>query len=126
MTDEKGKTLKEKIAKIAKKSNKNSRKRQPKEHEEEKVIDPRELLKNKLKERLREKKLERTSQVVREDRLDRMEDRLEESKDPRERRKIKEEIDLLNKIDEKQHTFAGEFPEYSDGASYGGAMEHPD
>jgi hypothetical protein len=90
-------------------------------------VDPKEELHNKLKQKLREKQLERTSKFVRNTRMDKIEEKLEESTNPSERRKLKEELGLLEKIQEKHlNSFSGEFPEYGDNCDYGGSMERSD
>lgn len=106
------------------KPNKASRKR----HENgQNPTDTKEDLKNKLKQKLREKQLERTSKTVRCNRMDQLEEKLQESKNSAERHKIKEELNLLEKIQEKElNTFSGEFPEYGDNCDYGGSMERSD
>jgi len=106
------------------KPNKASRKKQ---EETEPQPDPKAELRLKLKQKLREKQLERTSKSVRTNRMDDIEERLEESRDPAERHKLKEELALLEKIQEKEfNSQASEFPDYGDGCSYGGSMERPD
>lgn len=83
-------------------------------------------LKNKLREKLREKQLERTSKYTRNNRMDSLEEKIEESKNPTETRKLKQELALLEKIQEKEFkSFSGEFPEYGDSCDYGGSMERP-
>ena len=104
---------------LKRKSNKTSRTRQKQKKKEE--------LRNKLKQKLHEKTLERTSRVVRDKRIEDIEEKLEESKNPTERLKLKEELALLEKVQEKEFgTFSGDFPDYGDGCSYGGSMERPD
>lgn len=82
-------------------------------------------LRNKLHQKLKEKRLERTSKVIRNNRLEQLEEKLIKTKSPAERKKIKEEIKLLETIEEKEINNAGEFAEYSDNASFGGGFEHP-
>lgn len=98
-----------------------------KRHEEEPVVDPKMELRNKLKQKLREKQLERTSRFVRDNRMENIEEKLETTENPAEREKLKEELALLEKIQEKElNSFTGEFPEYGDGCDYGGTMERPE
>lgn len=85
----------------------------------------REDLRLKLRNKLKEKKLERTPRVVREHMMDKIEEKLEKCRSPTEQGKLKEELKLLEKIEEKEINNAGEFAEYSDNTAYGGAMEHP-
>jgi hypothetical protein len=98
---------------------------QPKKEVE--TLSLKDQLKNKLKEKLKEKQLERTSKIVREKRMEKIEDILdgesEETVRGSERRKLKEELKLLEKIEEKQDTFTGDFPEYSERASFGGSQD---
>lgn len=88
--------------------------------------DPKLLLKQKLAEKLRVKKLERTAKFIRDNRLDVLEERLEKATTPQEKKKIETEIDLLEDIAERENNFCGEFPDYGDGAGYGGSLEHPE
>lgn len=99
------------------KPSKASRKRQS-------PVDTKEELRIKLKQKLHEKQLERTSKFTRDNRMDSLEDKLDETKNPNERRKLKEELAILEKIQEKElNLFSGDFPEYGDGCDYGGSME---
>ena len=101
-------------------------KRKPRKRQEENSV-PKEDLKLKLKQKLKEKQLERTSRFVRDNRMDKIEEKLEESKNFAERKKLEDELALLEKIQEKElNSFSGDFPEYPDGASYGGGLEHPE
>lgn len=101
-----------------------------KRHEERKEVppvDPKQDLKNKLRQKLREKQLERTAKYVRDTRMDDLEEKLEDSKNPAERHKLKEELALLEKIQEKElNTVNGDFAEYADVCDYGGSMERAD
>ena len=106
-----------------KKTGRTSRK---KRMEEEIVIDPKIVLRKKLKDKLREKHLERTSRETRDAKLDNLEQRLKKAKTTAEKKKIQDEIDLLEKIDEREGYFCGEFPDYGDSGGYGGGCEHPD
>lgn len=92
--------------------------RKPKEQKEKKID-----LKQKLREKLQEKKLERTSKIIRNKMLDSLENRLEKSKNQEEKNKIKKDIELLEKIEEKELNQGSEYPDYFDGGDYGGAME---
>lgn len=82
--------------------------------------------KEKLKEKLRAKKLSRVPRLVREERLEYLEELLEECKDPVEKERLQKEIKLLEDIFEREDNFNGEFPEYADTGSYGGSQERPD
>jgi hypothetical protein len=82
-------------------------------------------LKEKLNQKLKEKKLGRTSHVVREARMEKLQEKYEKASNE-EKEKISAEIDVLNKIEEKQSMFSGEYPEYTDNASYGGGQECSD
>jgi hypothetical protein len=74
-----------------------------------------EELRNKLKQKLHEKKLERTCRAVRDSKMEDLEKKLEDSRNPSKRHKLKEELALLTTIQEKElNTFAGEYPEYGD------------
>lgn len=88
--------------------------------------ETKEDMKEKLKQKLREKKLERTCRFARENMLEKLEDRLDTSRNPHERKKLKQNISVLEKIQEKEENFGGEFPEYGDGGSYGGSMNRTD
>lgn len=71
-------------------------------------------LREKLKQKLHEKKLERTSKVVRNNIAESLEEKLKSTKNPKERKKLKGELSLLEKIDEKEiNSFTGEYPEYN-------------
>lgn len=80
----------------------------------------------KLKEKLHEKKLERTKKLVRENLADKLEEKLDKSKNPKERKQLKHELKILEEIKQRQDTFTGEFPDYGDNATYGGGLEHPE
>jgi hypothetical protein len=83
-------------------------------------------LKEILKQKLLEKRLERTSQLVRENKMDKLEERIKKTKNKKELERLQTELEILEKVEEKQlNSFTVEFPEYGDGASYGGGMEHP-
>lgn len=86
------------------------------------ITSEREILKRKLNEKLKEKKLGRTSHVVREARMEKLQEKYEKATGD-EKEKISSEMELLNKIEEKQSMFCGEYPEYTDNASYGGGQE---
>lgn len=87
--------------------------------------DTKEILKRKLKERLTEKKLGRTSHVVRESLMEKLQKKYEKATDE-EKEKINADMELLHKIEKKQSMFSGEYPEYTDNASYGGGQECSD
>ena len=53
------------------------------------------MVPRKLKSKLHEKQLERTSRLVRDNKMEKIEEKLEESKNPEEKRKLKEELDTL-------------------------------
>ena len=88
-------------------------------------IESKKELKNKLKEKLRIKTLERTPRLIRDKKLDELEERLGNCKNQSERRKIKIEIEILEDIQEREDDFNGDFADYGDNCSYGGQMEHP-
>lgn len=69
-------------------------------------------LQKKLKEKLQTSQLCRKSRFARENRIDKLEDKLETSKNPTERRNLKKQIDILEKVVEKEEDFPGEYPEY--------------
>jgi hypothetical protein len=86
-----------------------------------------ETLRKNLREKIREKQLEREKRDVRFKKLDKLDEKLETVKDAEERQKIMKEIELLEKIDDKiENSFTGEHAQYEDNASYGGAMERND
>ena len=78
-------------------------------------------LKNKLKLALKEKKLARTCLSSRQ----KMQEKIEKKAS-----KVKSEqdtLDILRKIrDKEEKSYTGDFPDYNDGSSVGGSMEHPD
>jgi hypothetical protein len=83
--------------------------------------------KEKLKQKLKEKRLGRTARFVRDNRLEKLEDKLNKpSISEEEKKKVQDEIDVLETIEEKEENFAGEYPEYGDSSCYGGTMEHND
>ncbi len=82
-------------------------------------------LRNKLKEKLRIKNLERTPRFIRDKKLEELEDRLEKCKNQNERRKIKREIEILEDIEEREDNYNEDCADYSDNFSYGGQMDHP-
>ena len=105
-------------------SRKRRSKKKTEQVEQEVQLEPKELLKLKLKQKLKEKLLERKPRAIIENRMDDLEEVIETSKSATERRKAKEELALLNSIQERQlNSVNEEFPEYADKSSYGGAME---
>jgi hypothetical protein len=93
---------------------------------EQKQEETKEDLKEKLKQKLKEKKLERTCRTVRDNMLEKLEDKLDNCRNPTERKKLKDNISVLEKIQEKEENFAGDFPEYGDGSTYGGSLDRSD
>lgn len=75
---------------------------------------------------LKEKKFERNSKDARNTMMDRIEDKLETSTNSKERKKLKSDLKILEKVAEKDERQASEFPDYGDNCSYGGGLEHPD
>jgi hypothetical protein len=105
---------------------KNENKEQTEEQKQADILKKREEARNKLQLFLKEKKLERNSKQARNVMIDRIEDKLEISKNTKERKQLKKDLKLLEKIAEKDDRQASEFPEYGDNASYGGGLEHPE
>ena len=78
-------------------------------------IDPKEALKLKLRQKLEEKRLERTSDFSLDNRIDKLEESLEKAKTPEEKAVLEAKIEKLAEIQEKHaNNIAGEFPEYAD------------
>lgn len=101
--------------------------RKPNKTQEEILVNQKEELRNKLKQKLHEKKLERTSRAVRDSKMEELEEKLEDSRNPAEKHKLKQELDLLTKIQEKElDNLAGDYPDYGGGCDYGGSMERSD
>lgn len=71
-------------------------------------------LKEKLRQRLYEKKMSRTSRVSREERLDELQKQLKKCKTDKEKSRIQHQIDLLEEIETKEYEkFSNtEIPEY--------------
>uniref|UniRef100_A0A6C0EMC8 Uncharacterized protein n=1 Tax=viral metagenome TaxID=1070528 RepID=A0A6C0EMC8_9ZZZZ len=83
-----------------------------------------ENLKAKLRAKLREAKLGRQSQFVLDNRMDKLEEQLERVKTHDEEIKIRKEMELIEKIEEKRISSVNDdFAEYDDNANYGGGME---
>ena len=82
-------------------------------------------LRQKLREKMKQQKLGRTSQVSRDSRMEKLQKKFDTASDE-EKIKIKGEIELLNSIEEKFSNFSGEFPEYNDNSAYGGGLECSD
>ena len=91
---------------------------------EQPPLETKEQLRQKLHERLRVGQIGRKSRYVRDGRMDKLEEKLDDSKDPKERNRLKKELELLELIEEKETAFSGEYPEYADTGTYGGSTEH--
>lgn len=106
--------------------NKMSRKRREKKEEKGdiKTDNSKTDLRKKLKEKLREKQLFRTSRFVRDNRMEKLEEIIDKSRDPKERRKAKEELELLTKIEEYEENYNDDHPEYNDATDGGGGCVH--
>lgn len=112
-----------------KNSKKNPRKKRitsPENKDPEKV--PVDELKKKLRQKLMESRLARTSRVVRDKEMDDIEDKLESRKLPaKTKKKLKERLKLLEDIEEKEiNSVNTDYPEYPDTGGYGGAMVRDD
>ena len=85
-------------------------------------------LKDILKQKIKAKRLERTNHIVLDNRIEDIADLLKKEKDPNVRLKLQKELTLLQEAEEAQFNTInnGEYPDYGDGASYGGGCEHPD
>ena len=92
------------------KPNKNIRKN-PDENKKE----AEDKLKSKIKQKLREKQLERTPKFIRYNRMDDLQDKIEKCKNPFEMKKLKYELGVLEKIQEKElNLYSGDFPDYGE------------
>jgi len=83
-------------------------------------------LKELLREKLQAKKLSRTSRHARDLKADALEEKLENTTDPEEKKRIINTLELIDKIEDKENSFSGEFPDYAVRADMGGQMEHSD
>lgn len=79
------------------KPNTQSRKKEPTDEEKKQE------LKNKLRQKLYEKKMGRSSRATRENRLESLEDQLDNTTNAKERARIQKEIDLLEDIGDKEY-----------------------
>ena len=98
-----------------KRISKRNKKEKSEEKKERKVVlkEPKDELKEKLKNRLREMKLGRTSLEVRNMKLDQLVEKLETTENREEKNKIKESINILEKVEQTQADAQNlEFPEY--------------
>lgn len=70
----------------------------------------------KLKEKLKEQKLSRLSRYSREMNVIKLEEKLKNTKDKREKQRLRKELNVYDKIDEKEAeaTTASEYPSYDD------------
>jgi hypothetical protein len=84
-------------------------------------MDNKSDLKKKLKLALKEKKLERTCLSSRQKMQEKIEKKTTKGSSE------KDTLDILRKIrDKEEKSYTGDFPDYNDGSSLGGSMEHPD
>jgi len=101
-----------------KRISKRNKKEKTHEEKKERKVVPKESkneLKEKLKNRLREMKLGRTSLEVRNMKLDQLVEKLETTENRDERNKIKESINILEKVEQTQADAQNlEFPDYPD------------
>lgn len=77
-------------------------------------------LKEKLRQKLNEKKLFRTSRVVRDNEMDELEKKIKSKSIPSsQKKKLKQRLDLLQKVEDKEiesyeNTLSGDFVDYTD------------
>lgn len=89
-------------------------------------MDNKSELKKKLQLALKEKKLERTCLSTRQKMQEKIEKKVSKSS-PSKTKTDQDTLNILKKIREKEEkSYTGDFPEYADGSSIGGSMEHPD
>lgn len=96
------------------------------EQKQEKIEKDRTEARKRLQLFLKEKSLERNSKPARNHMIDKLEAELETSKNTKDRKKIKTNLKILEKIADKDERQASEYPDYGDNVSYGGGLEHPD
>ena len=103
-------------------SKKTLRKRVP--HDEEKVN--KDDLKSSLREKLKMKRLMRTSKFSRNREMDDIEDKLDDKRlSGKEKKRLKERMKLLEDVEAKISNAQNlDFPDYVDTASYGGGIEN--
>lgn len=102
----------------------------PTEETPTKEISAKESLKEALKQKLRAKQLGRTSKFARENLVEKLSTILEKGKTGEkttdQEKKIIEDLNTLEKIQDKEENFSGDYPDYTDTGSYGGAQDRPD
>lgn len=88
---------------------------------------PKKDLRSELHQKLKEKRLNRTSLFSIETRMEKIEDRLSNAKTSKEREKLKKELELLEKAEETQlNQINNDHAEYSESVDYGGGMVRND
>lgn len=98
---------------------KNPQKMRRKKEKTEAKKDP----KAELRKKLKEKRLARSSYFALDARMEKIENLIDNTKNKKKREKLKEELDLLEKVEEQQlNRVDGDPAEYGDNCGYGGGM----
>lgn len=106
------------------KTKRTTRKRRS-EQDEQTSVNKKAELKAKLRAKLHQSKMSRQSQFALDNRMDQLEKQLENAKTREQRKKIREEMNLIDKIEEDRlNNNNDDFAEYGDNAAYGGGIEN--